>query len=135
MMLESISDAFFAESRGRNMITITYCDGRRRTMFLSQYKMEQKLGRPLQPGEVTHHINGDQLDDADDNLQLMSRSQHIKVHSPKGFETFVCSWCNRPFTLSGHRLRTSKYNERNRLTGPFCCISHAAKFRYNGAKK
>ena len=42
--------------------------------------MEKKIGRPLQPGEVVHHINGDKGDNQLMNLRLMSASDHTKLH-------------------------------------------------------
>ena len=42
--------------------------------------IEKHLGRILSSDEIVHHINGDHLDDRLENLQVMSRSDHIKVH-------------------------------------------------------
>jgi hypothetical protein len=43
--------------------------------------MENFLGRKLEFNEVVHHINGDIYDNSLDNLQLMSRSEHIRYHN------------------------------------------------------
>ena len=43
--------------------------------------MENKLGRPLQAGEVVHHIDGDRGNNSIDNLALFpSSSAHLKHH-------------------------------------------------------
>lgn len=42
--------------------------------------MEQKLGRKLENNEVVHHKNGDKTDNRMCNLELMTRSEHIRLH-------------------------------------------------------
>lgn len=42
---------------------------------------ELKIGRPLRPGEVVHHINGDPRDNSLENLEVLpSQAEHARLH-------------------------------------------------------
>jgi len=51
---------------------------------------EKMLGRPLRPGEVVHHINGDKHDNRSENLMVFSSQQeHVAYHAAHPEESGV----------------------------------------------
>lgn len=46
----------------------------------SRYVMATHLGRPLRADEHVHHVNRDKTDDRVDNLQVVTPSEHAKLH-------------------------------------------------------
>lgn len=53
-------------------------DGRR--ISEHRYIMERIMGKVLKSNEVVHHINGNHYDNRPENLRLMSRVEHSRLH-------------------------------------------------------
>jgi hypothetical protein len=54
-----------------------------RYMFEYRLIAESVIGRPLRDDEVVHHINGDSTDNRPENLQVMTPSEHSRLHYPE----------------------------------------------------
>lgn len=50
--------------------------------------MECLIGRHLKPDECVHHINHNRKDNRKENLQLMTKSEHMSYHSKKRWEEY-----------------------------------------------
>lgn len=46
--------------------------------------MQDFLGRKLDRNEIVHHKDGDKLNNDISNLEVLTNSQHSKLHYPKG---------------------------------------------------
>ena len=57
---------------------ITLEDGRK--AWEHRVIAEKILGRKLSPNEIIHHIDGDKSNNSPDNLQVMTRQEHAKLH-------------------------------------------------------
>jgi hypothetical protein len=49
-------------------------------MFFYRGVMAAELGRLLRSDEIVHHINGDPTDDRLENLEVMTRAAHARLH-------------------------------------------------------
>ena len=45
-----------------------------------RYQMAKHIGRPLTRNEIVHHKDGDRSNNHIDNLELTSRSEHMRKH-------------------------------------------------------
>src|SRR5437868_558925 len=53
------------------------------TIARARFVMQQTLGRALGPDEIVVHRDGDQLNDDLRNLQVLSRSEYMRIHLPR----------------------------------------------------
>lgn len=55
-----------------------------RYVYAHRLVMEEALGRELRSEEIVHHLDGDPLNNAPENLALTDRSEHAREHIQRG---------------------------------------------------
>lgn len=51
-------------------------------IFIHRAVAENKIGRPLLPNEVAHHIDGNKFNNDPNNIKVVTRSNHLKEEHP-----------------------------------------------------
>ena len=69
---------------GRTRVVIKNDDGTMTSKSYPRILMEEKLGRPLEPNEDVHHVDGNKENNSLDNLELsnmVNTNGHIRQES------------------------------------------------------
>lgn len=78
-----------------------------------RYLIEQHLGRKLTTDEVVHHKNGNKLDNRIGNLEVMTKSEHARLHNQVYPTTKICRICGQEFTPTPcHRQRATVCSDK-----------------------
>lgn len=71
----SYKRGYFINENGYKKVRV---DGKYK--YEHRYLVEQTLDRKLRPTEDVHHINGDKLDNRIENLKVLTKSEHTRLH-------------------------------------------------------
>lgn len=90
---------------------------------LHRVLMENHLGRLLRPDELVHHKNEVKKDNRIENLEVVSRADHTKIHKPQGeFLRKKCAFCKKEILVKPHiyRLRIKRSKNKELFCGRSC---------------
>lgn len=80
-------------------------------VLLSRLRMEEKIGRPLLPTEIVHHIDENHRNDSIENLFLCSsEAEHKSKFHNKSSAQFPCLICGK--TSRGEKRRSHHFCSR-----------------------
>lgn len=96
-----------------------------------RYIMEDILGRKLDSKEHVHHIDGNKINYYPENLAVLNKSDHHKLHpTPKGEGKFAKCQCGKEVWLNRYEL-THRYGNNPERYLLYKCV----KCGGGGAKK
>jgi hypothetical protein len=112
--------------RAKNYVIVSV-DGR--SIYEHRLVMERMLGRPLTSDEIVHHRDGNGLNNLPENLRLVDRVEHGRIHFGKDskgdrwareYDACVnCGRTDRPHNAHGLCKRCDdnrRYHERKTLS-------------------
>lgn len=86
---------------------------------IREYQLEHRLvmgkifGRKLDIDEHVHHVNGDRADNRPENLEVLTSSEHAKLHNHPQMRsrrvTLDCKWCGAAYERRRSRVAESSY--------------------------
>ena len=89
--------------------------------------MEKKLGRPLEPYEDVHHIDGNTLNNDLPNLELVSHGEHQRHHSTKYCDKYInCHICGKEFLWTSKQQRGYYSDLRRNKNRSITCSKRCA---------
>lgn len=91
----------------RRVARLVYSNGESRGMSYAKYLYTSYYECDVHAGDEVDHINGDQMDDRIENLQVISKRQNnSKKKSCKTFIELVCPVCGERFVFPKKNLGT-----------------------------
>lgn len=72
--------------------------GKAKWVYYHRHVASIKLGRWITTDEIVHHIDENKANNVPDNLEVLNRSEHAKLHCPKELSNVVCPICSKEFS-------------------------------------
>ena len=106
-------------------------NGRRKLEHV--HLMEQHLGRRMNRGEVVHHKNADRTDNRLENLEVMTVSEHMRLHHKNGVShrrrVKRCRICAETFTADRSNQTICPRPECRKERSRQYCLTYHNKHR------
>lgn len=118
----------YTRKDGRMHLVVVFPNRKKSTVSYPKYLVETSIGQYLNADEVVHHIDGNPNNNKLDNLEIVNRSSHTRLHVKKRLsKVFCCPVCGELFSLNSAQLHDVIQNRRKgkSKTGPYCSKSCA----------
>jgi len=112
---------------GRSLVVVIDRNGKRRSVSLPKWIMEQHLGRELNPEtETVDHLDFNFNNNDINNLRVVPRAEHSADDTRRvKLIKLKCAWCDCDFERSPRLLRDKAKKGK---AGPFCSKKCAGKY-------
>jgi predicted transcriptional regulator len=98
-----------------------------------RYVVEQYLGRILKENEHVHHRNGDKFDNRLENLQIVSRSEHAKIHYKEGHLKSPGRGRTLPYSEIEELIKTTNWGHK-KIAKELGLSRDSVRYAYNKMK-
>ena len=130
------------KKEGRRVITLLHKTDSKKNitgMKYARYRMQVILGRLLDTDEEVDHIDANKFNDADDNLQILTKKKHNKKSEQDKKEMapkveVYCDGCNKEFERHLSYIRQQLNQETNKFNNIFCSNTCRWKYMRKGNK-
>src|SRR6266508_2514179 len=117
--------------------------GKNGTVAVHRIIVELKLSRPLEKGEHVHHIDGNRMNNAPDNLEVVVGREHNRYHTTQRNlkhdpNNFVCVKCggtkapHKAFGLCENCWAKLRHRQRSERPCHICCRETRGRGVYRG---
>lgn len=87
--ISTIEDSTLREMCKQTILNRAYGKRRSGRTYKHHLEMIKKIGRPLEKGEIVHHIDGDRKNNDISNLIIISQKDHIRDYRRLLFENRI----------------------------------------------
>jgi hypothetical protein len=120
----------YTRKDGRQHVVIVYPDKKKKTVSYAKYLLETNNGEYLSENDTVHHKDKNPLNNSMDNLEIISRGDHVRQHTIKYKEDIVrkCTCCGKDVVCTARQQKRRHSNRFRDKGGIFCNKTCSGKY-------